>query len=365
MKSTNPELSQKLEVMAAAQKERGLLMASPILRTLFFELTDGCNLRCVHCGSSCGPEKARFLSLELIKKTLQSVKDNMGTGTTMIVLTGGEPLLHPDFLSIIKLIDEMGFRFGITTNATLIDKAMAESLRDAHIMSIGFSLDGDKSSHDRFRGNPHAYSKAIEGMKNFVEVCGKTATTMVTSVIHPGNIDQLQSLFEECKRLGVDYFRPINVEPIGRANAHPELFLDKRGFKTLFDFIKTKRGEGSLPQVTYGCSHALPLEYELEIREYPFLCMAGLQIASVLVNGDIYACLDIERREELVQGNVGKDDFYSVWEKGFSFFRRERTDVSYCRDCPNKAFCNGDSAHTWNYDEGRPNLCLRKWFESQ
>ena len=92
-------------------EERVRQMKSPKLSSLFFELTDGCNLKCLHCGSNCGPTKARYLSIELIKKTLQSVKNNIGTHSTLIILTGGEPLLHPHFFEIVHLISSIGVFF--------------------------------------------------------------------------------------------------------------------------------------------------------------------------------------------------------------------------------------------------------------
>lgn len=350
----------KEAMLTAAGEERSRQMKEPILRTLFFELTDGCNLYCLHCGSSCGPERARFLSFELIEKTLRSVKEHFGTSDVLIALTGGEPLVHPQFFDIISLIRQMGFHWGITTNATLITKEVAAKLKENKIMSIAFSLDGNKSTHDRLRGSVNAYERCVQGIQNFVEVAGHVAATMITSVIHKGNVDQLQDMYETAKSLGVHFWRPINIEPIGRANEHGDLFLDKDDYRKLFDFIKEKREEGGRMEVTYGCSHALPLEYELEVREEPFFCMAGIQVASILVNGDIYACLDIERRPELVQGNVANDDFFDVWQHRFLFFRTDRTDCAYCRDCPHKGFCKGDSAHTWNFDSSYPNLCLMK-----
>lgn len=357
--------AEKERILIEAGKERTRRMKEPELRTLFFELTDACNLHCLHCGSSCGPERARYLPIELIEKTLRSVKEAMGTDRTLIALTGGEPLLHPSFFEIARLIDGMGFRWGITTNGTLIDRKTALKLKENHIASIAFSLDGNQETHNLLRRNPRAFEKAVEGIRAFVEVAGHDAATMITSVIHKGNIGQLAEMYDIAKSLRVHFWRPINVEPIGRANDHNELFLSKEDYRTLFDFICHKRKEGGPMQVTYGCSHFLPLEYELEVRGQPFYCMAGIHVASILVDGSIYACLDIERRPELIEGNVKEDDFFEVWQKKFAFYRKDRTNCSYCASCPRRAYCLGDSAHTWNFEANQPNLCLYRYLESE
>lgn len=88
-------------------------------------------------------------------------------------------------------------------------------------------------------------------------------------------------------------------------------------------------------------------------------------MAGVRSNGDICACLDIADRKELVQGNIRKDDFLDVWRNRFEVFRRDRTaDCGECVHCPERFLCGGDSAHTWDYDTGRPLLCLRDFRQS-
>jgi radical SAM protein with 4Fe4S-binding SPASM domain len=77
--------------------------------------------------------------------------------------------------------------------------------------------------------------------------------------------------------------------------------------------------------------------------------------------GDIYSCLDIQRRPELVQGNVYRDDFMDIWYNRFREFRRDRTDdCEDCRSCADRRFCRGDAAHTWDYEKKQPLLCPKQ-----
>ena len=104
-------MDRKKQEIRCAAKIKKRMVKEHSLRSVFFELTNGCNLRCLHCGSSCGEEKAVFLPVALIEKTLRSVADNVGTDDILVVLTGGEPLLHPDFFEIVRLINDFGFRW--------------------------------------------------------------------------------------------------------------------------------------------------------------------------------------------------------------------------------------------------------------
>ena len=79
--------------------------------------------------------------------------------------------------------------------------------------------------------------------------------------------------------------------------------LDKDDYRYLIEYIRSKRKEGY--PVTYGCSHYLGLDYEREVRDWYFLCTAGIYTASIMANGDIGACLDIERRPETIMGLYG------------------------------------------------------------
>lgn len=134
----------------------------------------------------------------------------------------------------------------------------------------------------------------------------------------------------------------------------------------LLDYMQAKRFDPAAPvEVTYGCSHFLTLPYERMVRDNYFLCGAGTMVASVLCNGDIYGCMDIERRPELVQGNVFHDSFVNVWEHGFQPLRRDRSeDSEACRQCADRRYCRGDAAHTWDYDAKRPLLCMKRLFAS-
>lgn len=346
--------SSNLEANAAYQAK---LRKDPELRFLFFELTEQCNLNCKHCGSSCSKGKKNFLQTELVLRTLREVCKDFEGHLPMVCLTGGEPFLHPDFFVIVEEIVSLGFSWGITTNGTLITKETARRCKELKLQSITISLDGLEQTHNWLRDSPWAYQKAMEGIDNLNEV---GIPIQITTVVHRKNIGELDDIYRLLCQKNTYSWRVINLEPIGRALDNKDLLLTRLEMLQLLDYIRSKRFDPDVTMdVCYGCSHYLSYDYENELRDFYFLCGAGIYVASIMVNGDIYGCLDIERRPELVQGNVSKDRFYDVWTNRFDFFRQERAELSpSCASCKERQYCHGDSLHTWDFNRNEPMFCI-------
>lgn len=347
----------KIQQMRELAVHKKKLWKSPQLRNLFLELTLRCNENCIHCGSRCGEVRSGELTLQQYQNFLNKVKKDFGTEGLMLCITGGEPLLRRDFFEITGYANQLGFHWGMTSNAVLIDETVAEKLAKCGMRTISVSIDGMRETHDRFRRTPGGYDAAMRGLNELI-AHGGFGHIQVTTVIHRGNIGELEQLFQVLDGMDIDSWRVINLEPIGRAKDYPELLLQKQDYINLFTFIKEKREQG-LP-VLYGCSHYLGLEYERELRDWYFLCNAGIYTAGIMANGDIGACLDIERKQELIYGNILKDDFKEIWEHGFAEYRRNLyEDSEMCRDCREREFCGGGSFHSWDFEQKRQKVCFK------
>ena len=265
-------------------------------------------------------------------------------------------MLHPQFFEIAELINALGFTWGMTTNGTLIDDEAALKLKEAGLSTVSVSLDGMEESHDQLRQRKGAWRLALRGIEALRRVGIKP---QVTTVFHKGNLGGMDELYSFLSGLGISDWRPINVEPIGRACESDGFILSNEEFAELISFIREKRFDRDCKMnVTFGCSHYLGVEDERMARDHYFLCAAGILTASIRSNGDICACLDIEKRPELVEGNIRRDDFMDVWLNKFSAYRKDRTkDSTRCATCKERFICGGDSMHTWNFNDNSPLLC--------
>ena len=228
--------------------------------------------------------------------------------------------------------------------------------------TISISLDGLKETHELFRKVPNSFDKIIENIKK-LQQRKSIKIIQITTVANKKNLNELEDLYQYLKNLGIKYWRVVNVDPIGRAKDNKEILLDKEEYKYLFNFIKEKREYDDM-YVEYGCSHYLDLEYEKELRDTYFICAAGIYVASILSNGDMSVCPNVERRKEVIQGNIKFDNFVDVWENKFKLFRNKyRTSCDKCMKCKSFKYCKGDSFHTWNFDLNEPNFCIKDILE--
>ena len=354
---------QKRNHMKQLAEYRKKLWEEPQLHSLFLEVTGLCNEHCRHCGSSCGDYPVRDqLTLEEIKELLDQVKEDFDISKLRLCVTGGEPLLRPDFFEIMEYAHTLGYHWGMTSNGILIDKSVAHKLYETGMETISVSIDGLRETHDWFRQKTGSYDAAVKGIECLLEE-GGFKHVQVTTVVHHHNIDELEDMYCEIKKMGVRSWRVINIEPIGRALTEPGLALNRDEYRKMFDFIDYKRFANPNFTVTYGCSHYLGSVMEREVRKWYFLCNAGIYTASVMYNGNIGACLDLERREETIQGNIRKDRFSKVWRDRFEIFRSDYRKKGHCADCKDYEFCVGDSFHTWDFDKNEPKICMKKIIE--
>ena len=335
-----------------------VLRKEPRLKFLFLELTTHCNERCRHCGSSCGDvSDADTLTDEEIKAFLKKTASQFDVSKLQLCITGGEPLLRKNFFDLMGYARSLGYRWGMTSNGTLIDDEVAEKLRQAGMSTIAVSIDGLPETNDWFRRKENGYELAMWGVRALVKN-GGFQHVQVTTVVHKKNIGELPKLYKILSKEGIRSWRVINMEPIGRANACRDLLLDDGELKYMFDFIRKNRFKKPM-EVVYGCAHYLGTDYEREVRPWYFLCNAGVYTASVMFNGDIGACLDIERRPETVMGNVRTDDFAEVWKNRFEIFRTDYKKQGKCADCEHYRFCAGGASHSWDYDANQPLVCMK------
>lgn len=357
MKKLNKAAEIKKAHLTELAAYRRQLYRKPILKFLFFELTLRCNEHCWHCGSSCGDVPSEEMTTEQYKKLLEDIKRDFDVNSFQLCITGGEPLLRKDFYEIMSYAHELGFHWGMTSNAVLIDAEAAKKLKACGMDTISVSIDGLRETHDKLRGLKGSYDRAMAGINALINE-GGFQHIQVTTVLNHETMKELDGLYEVMKGIDIDSWRVIGVEPIGRALSRPELLMTMEDQRELFSFIRRCREVDDMP-VTYGCSHYLGLELEREVRQYYFICNAGIYSAGIMTNGDVGACLDIERRPETIQGNIFKTSLKEIWDNGFAIFRQDLDKLSEkCSGCSSAEFCAGGARHSWDYDKNEQRVCF-------
>ena len=124
-------------------------------RLIFWELTTGCNLRCIHCRANATELMSPSdLDYEQCARIVDEIAEY---APLILVLSGGEPLWRRDVFDIAQRAASKNIRVALATNGTLVDEAMAHRIQDAGIQRVAVSLDGaDRQTHDSFRGHAGA-----------------------------------------------------------------------------------------------------------------------------------------------------------------------------------------------------------------
>ena len=332
-----------------------------ILNYLFWESTWRCNLKCQHCGSDC-KSSSNFpdMQFEDFFNAIQPLKNKYPPNSIIVVITGGEPLLRKDLSECGKLLRENGFRWGIVTNGFAYDEDMHNKLISAGMGSITVSLDGLEESHNRLRNNPNSFERAVKALKLIVS-CTRLNYDVVTCV-HPKNISELPELKDFLISINVKNWRFFTIAPIGRASNNPEMLLANKQIQQLMEFIAENRRNDPRINLYFSCESYVG-DYERKVRDSYFFCHAGINIGSVLIDGSISACPNIDRC--FVQGNIYEDNLLDVWENRFDVMRnRSWCRTGICKSCKNFKYCNGGAMHLWNEKQDSIMSCVAEKLNS-
>ena len=129
-----------------------------------WNMTRRCNLKCAHCYAQAkGMQGADDMSTAQGKALID---DLAAYGAPVMLFSGGEPLARDDITELAAHAVEKGMRAVISTNGTLITKEKARELKAVKLSYVGISLDGGRDAHDRFRGVPGSFAKALQGIEN-------------------------------------------------------------------------------------------------------------------------------------------------------------------------------------------------------
>jgi len=330
------------------------------LKYLFIECTLRCNLECLHCGSDCLKEQEiPDLPLNDVLKTVKNIPNQITDPPVTVVFTGGEPLLVKNLEKYGTQLRKMGYRWGIVTNGMCYNKQRHQSLMNAGMGAATLSLDGLAANHNWLRNSPKSYSQAVEALDLLVQ--SPRINFDVVTCVNKRNIAELNKLYQLLIEHKLKKWRLFTIAPIGRAKKNPELLLDSKALKKLFDFIAGKRNEKKI-DLQFSCEGYVG-NYEGQVRSGYFFCRAGINIASILIDGSISACPNIDR--SFIQGNIYHDDFSKIWQNRFQEFRnRQWKKQGICTNCPDFKYCLGNGFHLFDQQKQKLLFCHHRMINS-
>ena len=275
-------------------------------------LTARCNLRCAHCyptvyNSTLPHDVVNRLLHELAEMKVFSV-----------ALSGGEPLMHPQFDQIARLASGLGFRTLLFTNGTFVDADRALELKALGIHEANVSIDSaEAESHDSFRGRQGAFAKSVAAIKH---LAGAGLSTWVTCTVSDAvDVDPLE-LTMLAADAGAHKLRFVEVVGAGQARnvglAYDEQWIGK--VDRVLEYLRTERGN-DFREADYFDFRAAKNVIRSTTKYSPFGCGAGTLRVRITARGKVLACPFMEDDVPLGDGTMLSPDsiltspFRDIW----------------------------------------------------
>jgi radical SAM protein with 4Fe4S-binding SPASM domain len=377
-------------------------------RLIFWEVTKGCNLRCIHCRAT-ATELSSTNDLP-ITKALNLIKQVSQSFLPILVLSGGEPLFRHDIFEIASYAASLGMRVALATNGTLVTKEIARKIVDSGVRRVSISLDGaDASTHDAFRGIAGAFDAALRGFQHLRDV-GMSLQINMTIARH--NAHQLPQVLELAKGIGADALHTFLLVPVGcgvgiakdqmvpaeeyerilnwfyersleggielKATCAPHYFRVVRQRRTM----ERKVASGSSAPALRGKKDSIgPTEATMPgstgMALYPHAghshsdgmnemtkgCLAGTGVCFISHRGEVYPCGYLP----VLAGDLNKQSFAEIWESARVFQELRNTDnlKGKCGLCEFRNVCMGCRARafaaTGDHLEEEPFCVYQPW----
>jgi SynChlorMet cassette radical SAM/SPASM protein ScmF len=300
-------------VKKMADRKLELPEGVPPLMQYYVYLTSGCNLACQHCWITptyqAHGDTGGHLDYELFAL---AIEEGLPLGLSNVKLTGGEPLLHPDFIRIVDLLREKELSLVIETNGTLLTESLAQYLKEkSTLSSISISLDGATAdTHDPFRGVRGSFEKAVQGIRYLVK---NGFRPQVIMSIHSGNVDEIEALVHLSEELGAMSVKFNLIQPVGRG----ETMIKRNQVLDIQRLIEL----GNLVENDLQKRTSIELSYSWPMAFYSLrrLITRGgdtcgiFSILGILATGQFAMCGIGVEVPELVYGQLGKDNLEQVW----------------------------------------------------
>jgi SynChlorMet cassette radical SAM/SPASM protein ScmF len=337
------------------------------LNQIYFYLTEGCNLACRHCWLApkfdADGSTHPTLPVELFEAAIREAKP---LGLSGVKLTGGEPLLHPQFTNILEIVRREELRLTIETNGVLCTPAMAKEIAKVPDRFVSVSIDGaDAGTHEWIRGVPGCFAKACQGVRNLA--AAETPPQVIMTVMR-GNANQVEAVVRLAGKLGAASVKFNVVQPTARGQRlhKKDEALSIAEIITLGRDVEMELAQTTKLQLFFDYPHAFRPLSRMARGDGCDIC-GILGILGVIPSGSYAICGIGEHIPELVFGEVGDDGLKEVWMEN-QVLQELREGLpskleGVCARCLMKHLCLGSCIAQNYYDAG--SLWAPFWFCQQ
>lgn len=286
-----------------------------VLRTsvhrVFVELTSACNLKCQHCYGSFGPSGREAVALEVLERLIAQASE---IGVYRFDLTGGEPMMHPEFDRVLEVLGEKSMLFSIFSNLTHVASSTLSVLQRYPAASVITSLESHRAEvHDAYRGQRGSYARTLANIEALQAI---GVPIKVNLVVGRHNYGEIERTIAWLRSLAVTVVvDTVHVE--GRADSTLQI---SPGEARSLQGLLSKSGAGGAPSER---------------------CGVAAEMVYVDSSGVVRLCPSL-RQHEYTLGDARQVDFdlaaaVSEMRARFAAFHQPRCSVT----CSARTMCDG------------------------
>lgn len=327
------------------------------LRSAVVEITNRCNLRCVHCASSSGMARPGELSLEEI---MSLAGDLRALGCESVTLLGGEIFLRRGWEEVALRIRDLGMELTVVTNGLLVDGAVADTLASIEPGVVGVSVDGATRDSYRAARGADGFEASMRAIA-LLQAAGLPEVNAITC-FHRGNIGDFERFVDLFAGTAVNW--QVQIAGKGGDRFPDDLFLTADDYRTLVSgILEAKASRRDLRLSTMDDIGYFPLlPAPASIAEWDG-CQAGISAIGIRSNGEVLPCLSLG--DAFVVASTRRAPLASIWadDAAFEPFRhKERHLAGACAECDVRGRCRGgctEIARSATGGIGEDPYCLR------
>lgn len=307
--------------------------------------TNQCNMYCDHCYRDAGYQAHRELNTTEAKRLIDEL---VAAGFRIMIFSGGEPLMRPDILELVKYAASVGLRPVFGTNGTLITRSLAEKLRAAGTMGMGISLDSmDKQRHNTFRKYESAWEEAVRGMQN----CRSAGLPFqIHTTVLGWNDHELEAITDFAVNMGARAHHIFFMVPTGRAVNIQENSTRAQEYEDIIRRVLAKQQRVDIELKPTCAPQFMRIAKEMGIEtRFRRGCLSGISYCIIGPEGDVQPCAYLNTH----LGNVRDMAFGEIWQnhpvlKQLRSFTYEES----CGRCEHNRICGGCRARAAFYNDG-------------
>jgi radical SAM protein with 4Fe4S-binding SPASM domain len=321
-----------------------------------WNLTNRCNLSCLHCYSKADLDSVDRLSTDDIMETLPKLKVN---GVKFLIFSGGEPLTRKDIFQIAKYCKDLGIVTYLSSNGLYVKNSNAKQILDTFDY-IGISIDGSEKVHDQFRGLAGSFKESMKAV-DLLNSYGKSKVG-IRFTLTKDTYNDLEFIFELAQKHHIPKIYISHLVYSGRGLENLEMDLTKEQRIKAVNYIIDKAFEYyengiDIEIVTGNMEMDAILFYERFIQKYPSYAQemkkrliewGGNSAGRKLLNIDSQGYVKPDPFFPMKIGNILREDFSDIWTKKPVAMLEDlrvhpRTLSGKCESCNYLNICNGGS----------------------